>query len=97
MATIKAATVHELEPDSAKRIRHDRRRIALVRRGDDYFAIDDTCPHEGASLSQGRVLGGEIVCPLHAARFLIHSGEVTGGPARKNLSTYPVRIEGEEI
>ena len=43
--------------------------IAVFRVGDEYLAIDDVCPHMGASLSGGYVENGIVTCPWHAWRF----------------------------
>lgn len=43
--------------------------LALFRFGDTVYAIDDDCPHAGASLSGGRVEGRRIVCRAHGLKF----------------------------
>ncbi|WP_337182473.1 Rieske (2Fe-2S) protein [Shinella sp.] len=54
--------------------------IVLVRQGAGYFALQDKCPHADASLSEGFVEDGRVVCPLHFAEFDLLSGAVHGGP-----------------
>jgi nitrite reductase/ring-hydroxylating ferredoxin subunit len=71
--------------------------IALYRVDGQIYAIDDTCTHEFASLSEGFVEGGAIECPLHAAQFDIKTGRCLGGPAAQDLRTYQVRVEGDEV
>ncbi len=61
-----------------------------------YFAIDDTCPHMGASLSGGFLENGIVTCPWHAWRFRITDGAWADNP-RIKIGCYPVRVEGEEI
>ena len=70
--------------------------IAVFRTGDGYFAIDDTCPHMGASLSGGFLENGIVTCPWHAWRFRIKDGAWADNP-RIKIGCYPVRIEGEDI
>ena len=43
--------------------------LALFRFGDTVYAIDDACPHAGASLSSGRVEGRRVVCRAHGLKF----------------------------
>ena len=43
--------------------------LALFRFGDTVYAIDDSCPHAGASLSSGRVEGRRVVCRAHGLKF----------------------------
>lgn len=71
--------------------------IALYRLNDQIYAIDDVCTHEFALLSQGFVEAGAIECPLHQARFDIATGRCLAPPADRDLRTYEVRIESDQI
>jgi 3-phenylpropionate/trans-cinnamate dioxygenase ferredoxin subunit len=57
-----------------------------------FYAFDDRCPHEGASLSEGDLDGVIVECPLHSSVFDIRSGDVLGPPARDPLDRFPVRV-----
>ena len=70
--------------------------IAVFRDKGAFFAIDDVCPHMGASLSGGYVEKGTVTCPWHAWRFRLADGAWADNP-RLKISCYPVRVEGEEI
>ncbi|RMG34552.1 MAG: nitrite reductase [Planctomycetota bacterium] len=74
------------------------RLIAVFHVDGRYFAIDDTCPHAGASLAGGRLEGRVVYCPWHAWRFSIEDGLWMDNP-RSNIRTgcYRVRVVGEEI
>jgi 3-phenylpropionate/trans-cinnamate dioxygenase ferredoxin subunit len=48
-------------------------------------------------LSDGFIEGNEIECPLHAACFDITTGECLAPPADRDLVTYPVKVEGDEV
>ena len=64
----------------------------------EYWAIDDTCPHQGASLAEGYVEGECVTCPWHAWRFSIRDGRWLDNPTSKlKVETYEVRIVGDEI
>ncbi|WP_411037698.1 FAD-dependent oxidoreductase [Shinella sp. BYT-45] len=68
--------------------------IVLVRQGEAYFALQDKCPHADASLSEGFLEGGRIVCPLHFAEFDLASGAVHGGPKGcPRARSYRIEIE----
>lgn len=71
--------------------------IALCNAGGTLFAVTDTCPHAGASLGAGRLEGERLVCPFHAARFDLRTGQVLSGPPAHGLATYPVRVAGTEV
>ena len=70
--------------------------IAVFRQDDRYFAIDDTCPHMGASLSDGHVENGIVTCPWHAWRFRLADGAWADNP-RIKIGCYAVRVEGDVV
>jgi nitrite reductase (NADH) small subunit len=70
--------------------------IAVFRVGNDYFAIDDTCPHMGASLSGGMVEDGIVTCPWHYWRFNLTNGAWADNPKIK-IGCYKVHVVGDTI
>ena len=96
-AFVKAARVAELAPGTMKQVAIGPRRVLLANVGGQFFAGDDTCTHEDASLSRGVLRGEWVKCPLHGSRFNVRTGEVVEDPASETLATYPVRIEGDEV
>jgi nitrite reductase (NADH) small subunit len=72
------------------------RMIALFLNGDEYFAIDDVCPHQGMPLNDGLVEGKTVTCTWHGWRFSLEDGSWLDSP-RIRVGTYPVRIVGDEI
>lgn len=72
------------------------RRVAIYHTVNGFFASDNACPHRGGPLSEGDLIGDEIVCPWHLWGYMIDSGANTGG-ADACLTTHEVRIEGERI
>ena len=64
----------------------------------EYSAINDLCPHMGASLATGYVENGGVTCPWHAWRFCIKNGTWLDNPKSKvKTDSYPIRIVGREI
>ena len=72
-------------------------RIALANLNGDYYAIDDLCTHDGGSLDQGEVIGDQIECPRHGARFDLKTGKAMTLPAIFPVKTYVVKVEGSDI
>lgn len=71
--------------------------IALFLHGGQYYAIDDSCPHQGASLGAGYLdEEGAVSCPWHAWRFSVCDGTWCDNP-KLGVDTYEVRVEGQEI
>lgn len=74
----------------------DGRLVAVFHHEGNYYAIDDLCPHMGASLGAGAVDGGTVTCPWHAWRFDVRSGSWLDNP-RLKIDCFEVRIVGDDI
>jgi nitrite reductase (NADH) small subunit len=70
--------------------------IAVFHTDGKYYAIDDRCPHAGASLSGGHVEHGIVTCPWHAWRFRLSDGAWADNP-RVKTACYPVYVNGDLI
>ncbi|MEG7501865.1 nitrite reductase small subunit NirD [Providencia stuartii] len=64
---------------------------------DQYYAMEDVCPHAYALLSQGVVEDGKVECPLHEAVFDIKTGKCLREPGGRDLKTYQTRINNNQI
>jgi nitrite reductase (NADH) small subunit len=72
-------------------------RIALFRsRAGKVFAVSDRCPHRGGPLSDGMVVGDQVVCPLHAFRFHADNG-ACDQQGVCGIPTYPVDVGPDEF
>jgi 3-phenylpropionate/trans-cinnamate dioxygenase ferredoxin component len=89
----------ELAPGSARCFDVDGHRVALVRIGDDFYAIGDTCSHADFSLSEGDVWPDEleIECPKHGSTFSLTTGEPQTLPATQPVPVYEVVVDGEDV
>ena len=94
---VRVARVGEVAPGSMKRVEVGGRAVALINLGGQFYAIDDTCSHEEASLSKGTLSGEVVVCPKHGARFNVKTGRVLALPAVRSVAVYPVRVDGDEV
>lgn len=88
--------VEDLTEGEGKTVAVGNKLIAVFQEAGRFFAIDDVCPHMGASLSEGFVQGGIVTCPWHAWRFRLADGAWADNP-RIKIGCYPVRIENGEI
>lgn len=91
------ARADEIEPGEMRQVRVGRKRICVLNVEGEFFAIDDTCTHEEASLCEGELFGDIVECPLHGAAFNVRTGEVEAFPAVVPVETYQVRIVDGEI
>jgi 3-phenylpropionate/trans-cinnamate dioxygenase ferredoxin subunit len=71
--------------------------IGLFKLDDGYYAISAWCSHQKASMMQGEVEDGKLMCPLHGAWFSIRNGDNLTLPAVKPVPSYPVKVEDGKI
>ncbi|WP_412542901.1 bifunctional 3-phenylpropionate/cinnamic acid dioxygenase ferredoxin subunit [Longispora sp. K20-0274] len=71
--------------------------VAVFCEGGEFFALDDTCTHEEASLSEGFVEDGCVECPLHASRFSLRTGEVVADPATRPVRAHLVEVRDGQV
>lgn len=88
--------VDELAEGESRMFEVANKLVAIFRQEGKYFAIDDTCPHMGDSLSQGFVENGIVTCPWHAWRFRLADGAWADNP-RIKIGSYPIRVMDGEI
>jgi nitrite reductase/ring-hydroxylating ferredoxin subunit len=91
------AAVDELPEDDVMQVSVDGVPLALFRVGDEFYATDDCCTHEEASLSDGYLQDDTIECPRHQGVFHIPTGRAMEPPVTVDLRVYPVRVAGERV
>jgi 3-phenylpropionate/trans-cinnamate dioxygenase ferredoxin subunit len=95
----RVCAVTDLADGEARRFDLGKLRIAVVRLGDDWYAIGDRCTHQDVSLAEGEVLADtcELECWKHGSRFSLIDGQPHALPATKPVPTYTVKIEGDDV
>lgn len=104
MEYIKVAQTSDLAQGSKKIIRLEDRIILLVNIDDDFYAIDNTCPHMGGSLYEGTLEGTSIVCPRHGSAFDVTTGKNVQNAKIlflkfkvEDVHSYPIKVEGSDV
>ncbi len=104
MEYVKAAQTTELTAGSKKKIMVGSKAILLANIDGAFYAIDNTCPHLGGSLADGKLEDGNIVCPKHGSTFdvktgkAVHGGKIVFIPFNvKDVTSFPVKVEGTDI
>ena len=97
MGFTRACALAEIPAGEALAATVDGVELAVVRNGDDVYAIYDECSHAAIPLSEGEVEACEIECWLHGSRFDLRTGKPSGPPATEPVPTYPVRVEGDDV
>jgi nitrite reductase/ring-hydroxylating ferredoxin subunit len=78
-----------------REIRIGDRILAVGRADGELFCLDDWCPHAGASLAQGMLDDGVLVCPLHGYAYDVRTGRCEDDPTP--AATFPVREKDGEV
>ena len=98
MVKIFACKTTEIVSGQMKKITVDGKEIAVSNVDGNYFAIDDTCTHSGASLSEGKLDDSIVTCDWHGAQFDCKNGKLIKFPGEiEDLKSYKIVIESENI
>lgn len=87
----------EIEAQKVVVKRFGRKRIAVCRYKDNFYAFKDSCTHDNAPLDAAEICDNVIQCPRHGAKFDVTNGAVLLAPAITPLEMYQVRLDGDEI
>jgi nitrite reductase/ring-hydroxylating ferredoxin subunit len=68
--------------------------IIVCRVAGQLHALEDNCSHRDARLSEGRLRGALITCPLHGAQFDVRDGQHQGPPASLPVASFAVTEQG---
>jgi nitrite reductase (NADH) small subunit/3-phenylpropionate/trans-cinnamate dioxygenase ferredoxin subunit len=91
MSTITVCKAADLPDGAVAVVTVGTKDVAVFHHDGRYYAIDDMCPHAGASLAGGHVENGVVTCPLHAWRFRLSDGAWADNPKLKT-GCYPVSV-----
>jgi len=104
------AKIEELKSGAMKKVIVQRREILLTKVGDKYYATDDRCLHMKGDLSQGKLEGAVVTCPVHGSQYDVTNGQVVrwlkGGlmskigsalKPSKNLTVYNIKVEDGRV
>lgn len=87
---------NKLKSDEGYTVEVEGRLIALFLYQDQVYAIDDCCPHMGASLAEGAIDDNVVRCPWHSWRFRLTDGEWVDCKT-PGVKSYPVKTEGDNV
>ena len=85
--------------------------VLLARSGDNFYAANNRCPHTGGKLSEGKLEGTIVTCPLHHSQFDLTDGHVVRWTdwsgvklsltkvlkSPRPIKTYKVKVEGDKV
>jgi 3-phenylpropionate/trans-cinnamate dioxygenase ferredoxin component len=94
---VTVARAAEIAEGQQKLVRVEGKAIVLCRSEGQLFAFENRCTHDQEQLLGGVLKKCTIVCPMHGARFSLKTGAPFGPPAYEPITTYAVRLAGEDI
>ena len=98
MGKILVGKTSEMPPGKLNKVSVDGKEVLVVTLDGNYFAMDDTCTHSGASLSEGQLDGSTVTCGWHGAKFDCKTGKLEKFPAKINdLKSYKAIVESDDI
>lgn len=98
MGKILVGKTSEMPQGKLNKVSVDGKEVLVVNLDGNYFAMDDTCTHSGASLSEGQLDGSTVTCPWHGSTWDCKTGKLEKFPAKINdLKSYKVIVESDDI
>jgi len=91
------ASVKDIPNGRGREFRVGERFIAIFRDKEDFYAIEDMCPHAGAPMNDGPVSNGTVTCLWHGWRFSLRDGSCLNVPRGLPVPTFPITIEGDDL
>jgi nitrite reductase/ring-hydroxylating ferredoxin subunit len=93
---VKAAHITDIPAGQSRLIRQDGRKIVLFNVEGQFYALDNSCPHNDGPICDGQIVGDTVICPNHCWEFDIRTGRAKGVSGYR-IRTYGLKLEGDEI
>ncbi len=95
--TAPVAKRSDIPNGATQRVEVDGHDVLLCNVDGAIYAIEDVCTHDGGALDAGELEGCRIMCPRHGAYFDVTTGAALTLPAILPVTTYVVRLDGDDI
>ena len=98
MGKILAGKTSEIPPGKMLKVSLNGKDILVANVDGNFFAMDDTCTHQGASLSEGSLEGSTVTCPWHGSTWDCKSGKLIAFASKLNdLGSHKVTVESDSV
>ena len=93
---VKVATVQEIKKTGMKVVSLMGKRVAIRQEGEDLYAIEVSCKHQGADLTTGKIEGQLVTCPRHGWQYDLSTGECLNQNSPP-LRRHDLEVDGEDV
>ncbi len=98
MGKILAGKISEIPPGKIVKVEAEGKAILVANVDGNYYAMDDICTHQGASLSEGTIEGSTVTCPWHGSTWDCKTGKLIAFASQLNdLASYKVVVESDNV
>jgi len=98
MGKILAGKTSDIPPGKMLLVESEGKTILVANENGNYFAMEDTCTHQGASLSEGTLDGSTVTCPWHGSTWDCKTGKLIAFASQlKDLASYKVTVESDSV
>jgi nitrite reductase/ring-hydroxylating ferredoxin subunit len=98
MGKILAGKTSDIPPGKMLKVSSNGKEILVANVDGKYFAMDDTCTHKGASLSEGTLESSTVTCPWHGSTWDCKTGKLMDFATKlKDLASYKVAVESDSV
>lgn len=98
MRKILVGKTSDIPPGKMVKVESEGKAILLANVDENYFAMDDICTHQGASLSEGTLEDSTVTCPWHGSTWDCKTGKLIAfGTKLKDLASYKVIVESDSV
>lgn len=93
---VRVAAVSEIPVGQGKTVEAEGKILAMFNCDGTFYAIDNTCKHEGGPLGEGELEGTVVICPWHGWSYDVTSGVSPDDPSCA-VARYPVQVNGNDV
>jgi nitrite reductase (NADH) small subunit len=96
MPFVRAVKIDEVPAGTVRELQVEGKEIALANVGGKFYAINNTCLHEGGPLGEGSLEGKIVTCPWHLWEYDVTTGKLLENP-NVGVACYPTEVRGQEV
>ena len=97
MSEHRAAAAAEVSPGQPRGVDLGGTLVVLARVGERIYACGDVCAHRGGRLSEGKLSGSKLACPLHGWIYDVRTGQCLFPGRGASVPSYRVRVEAGSV